>query len=221
RINEGEMPDFSEDFKFLEEISPERIQETIVRLCSTILPQNYRYNSFDDVQVLSPMHNGASGVRELNKELQQSLNGHSRVCWQGSERKFLIGDKVMQTKNNYDKDVFNGDLGRVSGVEREDGVLIVDFYGKRVEYAFEQLDELTLAYAMTIHKSQGNEFKAVIVPVATSHYIMLQRNLMYTAVTRARELLILVGEMKALAIAVRNDDVRERNTLLKKKLENN
>ena len=145
------------------------------------------------------MHNGSAGVRELNKELQRALNGQSKVCWQGSERKFLMGDKVMQTKNNYDKDVFNGDLGRISGVDKNDGILIVDFYGKKIEYTFEQLDELTLAYAMTIHKSQGNEFKTVIVPVSMSHYIMLQRNLIYTAVTRARELLILVGEMKALA----------------------
>jgi exodeoxyribonuclease V alpha subunit len=212
------MPSFSPDFKFLEEISPERIQETIIRLCSTILPQNYRFDPFDDIQVLAPMHNGAAGVRELNKELQRSLNGHSKLCWQGSERKFLMGDKVMQLKNNYVKDVFNGDLGRVCGVEKNDGLLLVDFYGKTIEYSFEQLDELTLAYAMTIHKSQGNEFKAVIVPVAMSHYIMLQRNLLYTAVTRARELLIIVGEMKALGIAVRNDEVRERNTLLRRRL---
>ncbi len=219
RIDAGEMPVFSPDFKLLEETSAENMQETIVRLCSTILPQNYQYDQFDDVQVLSPMHNGAAGVRELNRELQRALNGNSKLCWQGSERKFLMGDKVMQTKNNYDKDVFNGDLGRIAGVDKDDGILFVEFYGKKVEYTFEQLDELTLAYAMTIHKSQGNEFKAVIVPVSTSHYIMLQRNLIYTAVTRARELLILVGEMKALAIAVRNDEVRERNTLLRKRLQ--
>ncbi|MGA7162229.1 MAG: ATP-dependent RecD-like DNA helicase [Bacteroidota bacterium] len=219
RVNAGEMPVFSPDFKFLDETSGEHMQETIVRLSSTILPQNYQYDPFDDIQVLSPMHNGAAGVRDLNKELQAALNGHSKVCWQGSERKFLMGDKVMQTKNNYDKDVFNGDIGRISGVERNDGILIVNFYGKKIEYTFEQLDELTLAYAMTIHKSQGNEFKAVIVPVSMAHYIMLQRNLVYTAVTRARELLILVGEMKALAIAVRNDEVRERNTMLRQRLE--
>lgn len=218
KINNGELPEFSPDFKLLEEVSVENIRETIVRLCSTILPQNYRYDPVDDIQVLSPMHNGAAGVRELNKVLQHALNGHSKVCWQGSERKFLMGDKVMQTKNNYDKEVFNGDIGRICGVDKSDGVLIVDFYGRKVEYTFEQLDEVTLAYAMTIHKSQGNEFKAVIVPVTTSHYIMLQRNLIYTAVTRARELLVLVGEMKALAIAVRNDEVRERNTLLRKRL---
>lgn len=218
RINEGAMPKFSEDFQLMEETSQEAIQKKIVGLCSTILPQNFRYDAFDDIQVLSPMHQSLSGVRDLNKALQHALNGHAKVCWQGSERKFLLGDKVMQTKNNYDKDVFNGDIGRVAGVDKEEGLLLVNFYGHTVEYDFEHLDELTLAYAMTIHKSQGNEFKAVIVPLSMSHYIMLQRNLVYTAVTRARELLILVGEMKAIALAIRNDDVRERNTMLRERL---
>jgi exodeoxyribonuclease V alpha subunit len=124
----------------------------------------------------------------------------------------------MQIKNNYDKEIYNGDIGRVCGVEKEDGVLIVNFYDRRVEYTFDQLEELVLAYAMTIHKSQGNEFKAVIVPVTMSHYIMLQRNLFYTAVTRAREHLILVGDVKALAVALRNADVRQRHTTLRRKL---
>ncbi|MDE3056595.1 MAG: ATP-dependent RecD-like DNA helicase [Bacteroidota bacterium] len=218
RLNEGAMPEFGHDFRLIEEREQEEIQKKVVALCSTILPQNFRYDAFDDIQVLSPMHQSLSGVRELNKALQHALNGHAKVCWQGSERKFLLGDKVMQTKNNYDKDVFNGDIGRVSGVDKEDGLLLVNFYGRTVDYDFEHLDELTLAYAMTIHKSQGNEFKAVIVPLSTAHYIMLQRNLVYTAVTRAREQLILVGEMKALAIAIRNDDVRERNTMLRQRL---
>ncbi len=218
RINQGEAPKFSADFQLIEETSQEEIQKKVVGLCSTILPQNFRYDAFEDIQVLSPMHQSLSGVRELNKALQHALNGHAKICWQGSERKFLHGDKVMQVKNNYDKDVFNGDIGRVAGVDKEEGVLLVNFYGRTIEYDFEHLDELTLAYAMTIHKSQGNEFKAVIVPLSTTHYIMLQRNLVYTAVTRARELLILVGETKALAIAVRNNDVRERNTMLKQRL---
>ncbi len=218
KINSGDAPEFTEDFQFIEEHSPEKILSTIVGLCSTILPQNYRYDAFDDIQVLSPMHTSLSGVRELNKELQRTLNGHAKVCWQGSERKFLMGDKVMQIKNNYEKDIFNGDIGRVAGVDKEEGILIVTFYGRKIEYTFEQLDELTLAYAMTIHKSQGNEFKAVIVPITMSHYIMLQRNLLYTAVTRARELLILVGEKKALAIAIKRADVHERNTKLRDRI---
>jgi exodeoxyribonuclease V alpha subunit len=218
RMNHGEAPVFDDDFEFIDEPDPQKIQASIVRLCSSILPHNKQYDPFEDIQVLSPMHNTPAGVKELNKELQHVLNPHGRVCWQGSDRKFLLGDKVMQIKNNYEKEIYNGDIGRVTGVEKEDGILIVNFYDKRVEYSFDQLEELVLAYAMTIHKSQGNEFKAVIVPVTMSHYIMLQRNLFYTAVTRAREHLILVGDMKALAVALRNADVRERHTKLKRKL---
>lgn len=218
-INHGKYPQFTNDFQFIEEESPEAIKERIVGLCSTILPQNYRYNVFNDVQVLSPMNNTLCGVKELNKNLQHILNGHSRVCWQGTERKFLMGDKVMQIRNNYTKDVFNGDVGIITGVEKEEGILIITFYGRRVEYSFEELDELVLAYATTIHKSQGNEFKAVIVPMTLSHYIMLQRNLLYTAVTRAKELLILVGQKNALALAMKNTEVRERNTMLRKRLQ--
>jgi len=219
RINHGEHPTFAQDFQFIVEDSPDVIKERIVGLCSTILPQNFRYDIFNDVQVLSPMNNTLCGVKELNKHLQQILNGHSRVCWQGSERKFLVGDKVMQTRNNYTKDVFNGDVGRVLGVDKEEGILVVNFYGRKVEYTFDELEELVLAYATTIHKSQGNEFKAVIVPMSLSHYIMLQRNLLYTAVTRAKELLILVGQKNALAMAMKNINVRDRNTMLRKRLQ--
>jgi exodeoxyribonuclease V alpha subunit len=218
RINQGESPEFSKDFQIIPESDIKKIQETIIRLCTTILPHNHQLDPFEDIQVLSPMHHASAGVKELNKQLQQALNGHSRVCWQGSERKFLMGDKVMQVKNNYDKDIFNGDIGRVSGYDKEEGILLVTFYGRKVEYTYDELDELVLAYAMTIHKSQGNEFRAVIVPMVLSHYIMLQRNLLYTAVTRARELLVIVGEQRALAMAIRNDEVKLRNTLLKTRL---
>ena len=218
RINHGEQPQFSPDFVFMAEDDQMKSQAAIVSLCATLLPTNHRYDPFDDIQVLSPMHNSPTGVRDLNRELQKALNGHARMCWQGSDRKFLMGDKVMQTKNNYEKDVFNGDIGRVCGVDAEEGLLIVDFYGRKIDYDFERLDELTLAYAMTIHKSQGNEFKAVVVPVSMAHYIMLQRNLLYTAVTRARELIILVGEKRALAVAINNADVKKRNTMLQQRL---
>ncbi|MBW7888897.1 MAG: ATP-dependent RecD-like DNA helicase [Bacteroidetes bacterium] len=219
RINHGDAPEFTEEFQFIDADTPEKIREVIVQQCSTILPQNEQYNPFSDIQVLSPRNDGIGGVKDLNKELQHILNGTSRICWQGNERKFIMGDKVMQIRNNYDKDIFNGDIGRVAGVEKEAGKLIVDFYGKFVEYSFDQMDELVLAYATTIHKSQGNEFKAVIIPMTMSHYIMLQRNLLYTAVTRAKERLIIVGQKKALAVALNNIDVRERNTLLKKRLQ--
>jgi len=218
RINHGESPQFAEDFAFIDTDTPEEIQSLIVGLASTILPQNFQYNPLTDIQVLSPMNNGATGVKELNKKLQQVLNGHSAVCWQGSERKFLLGDKVMQLRNNYDKDVYNGDIGAVTGYDKEEGKLFVTFYGRKTEYGFDELDQLTLAYATTIHKSQGNEFKAVIIPVSMAHYIMLQRNLIYTAVTRAKERLYLIGQRKALAVAISNAETRQRNTMLMKRV---
>ncbi|MBI2428890.1 MAG: ATP-dependent RecD-like DNA helicase [Ignavibacteriales bacterium] len=218
RINHGDVPQFADDFNFIDADTPEEIQSHIVGLCSTVLPQNYRYDPLIDIQVLSPMNNGVTGVRDLNKKLQQVLNGHSTVCWQGSERKFLLNDKVMQLRNNYDKEVYNGDIGKVTGYDKEEGKIFISFYGKRVEYTFEELDQVALAYATTIHKSQGNEFTAVIIPVSMAHYIMLQRNLIYTAVTRAKQRLYLIGQRKALAVAINNADTRLRNTLLLKRL---
>lgn len=219
RINHGDAPQFADDFNFIDADTPEEIQSHIVGLCSTVLPQNYRYDPLVDIQVLSPMNNGLTGVRDLNKKLQHVLNGHSTVCWQGSERKFLLNDKVMQLRNNYDKEVYNGDIGKVIGYDKEDGKMFVSFYGKRVEYTFEELDQVTLAYATTIHKSQGNEFTAVVIPLSMAHYIMLQRNLIYTAVTRAKQRLYLIGQRKALAVAINNADTRLRNTMLLKRLQ--
>lgn len=218
RINHGDAPEFAGDFQFIDADTPEEIQSHIVGLCSTILPQNYRYDPLVDIQVLAPMNNGMAGVRELNKKLQHVVNGHSPVCWQGSERRFLVNDKVMQLRNNYEKDVFNGDMGTVTGYDKEEGKLFVQYYGKEIEYSFEDLDEVSLAYATTIHKSQGNEFNAVVLPIAMAHYIMLQRNLIYTAVTRAKERIYIVGQKKALAMAIRNADTRRRNTLLLRRL---
>jgi exodeoxyribonuclease V alpha subunit len=218
RINHGDAPDFADDFQFIAADTPEEIQSHIVGLCSTILPQNYRYDPLVDIQVLAPMNNGLAGVRELNRKLQHVLNGHSPVCWQGSERKFLVHDKVMQLRNNYEKDIFNGDMGTVAGYDKEEGKMFVQFYGKEIEYSFEELDEVSLAYATTIHKSQGNEFNAVVLPIAMAHYIMLQRNLIYTAVTRAKERIYIVGQKKALALAIQNADTRLRNTLLLRRL---
>lgn len=218
RINSGEEPEYAPDFRFIEADRPEEMQEHIVGLCSTVLPQNHRYDPFTDIQVLAPMNNGPAGVRELNKRLQQVLNGRSTVGWQGNDRRFLVRDKVMQLRNDYEKEVYNGDIGTVSGYDREEGRLFVEFDGRPVSYAFEELDALSLAYATTIHKSQGNEFDAVVIPLGMMHYIMLQRNLVYTAVSRARRHLFIVGQRKALAAAVRNTDARWRNTLLLQRL---
>jgi exodeoxyribonuclease V alpha subunit len=218
KINHGGEPVFAEDFQFIDADTPEQIQTQIVGLCSTVLPQNYQYDPLIDIQVLSPMNNTPSGVKELNKKLQQVLNGRSSVLWQGSERKFLQNDKVMQLRNNYEKEVYNGDMGKVIGVDKDDGKLYVSFYGKSVEYSFNDLDELVLSYATTIHKSQGNEFNAVVIPLSMSHFIMLQRNLIYTAITRAKQRLFLVGQRKALAVAINNANTRQRNTHMMKKL---
>ncbi|MFA6455797.1 MAG: ATP-dependent RecD-like DNA helicase [Bacteroidota bacterium] len=217
-INHGGEPEFAEDFQFIEAQAPEAIQSHIVGLCSTVLPQNFQYNPLSDIQVLSPMNNTLCGVKELNKKLQHVLNGKSSVCWQGSERKFLLNDKVMQLRNNYEKEVYNGDMGKIIGYDKEDGKLFITFYGKQIEYSFDDLDQLVLAYATTIHKSQGNEFNAVVIPLTMSHFIMLQRNLLYTAVTRAKQRIFLVGQRKALAMAIHNADTRLRNTRLMKRL---
>ncbi|MFA5833692.1 MAG: ATP-dependent RecD-like DNA helicase [Bacteroidota bacterium] len=219
KINHGGEPEFAEDFQFIEADAPEQIQSHIVGLCSTVLPQNFQYDPLIDIQVLSPMNNTLCGVKELNKKLQHVLNGKSSVCWQGSERKFLLNDKVMQLRNNYDKEVYNGDIGKIIGHDKEEGKLYVNFYGKRTDYSFDDLDQLVLAYSTTIHKSQGNEFNAVVIPLTMSHFIMLQRNLIYTAITRAKQRLFLVGQRKALAVAIQNADTRLRNTKLLKRLQ--
>ncbi len=218
-INHGGEPEFAEDFQFIDADAPEQIQSHIVGLCSTVLPQNFQYDPLTDIQVLSPMNNTLCGVKELNKKLQHILNGNSSVCWQGSERKFLLNDKVMQLRNNYEKEVYNGDIGKIIGYDKDDGKLFVSFYGKKIDYSFDDLDQLVLAYSTTIHKSQGTEFNAVIIPLTMSHYIMLQRNLIYTAVTRAKERIFLVGQRKALAVAINNADTRLRNTNLLKRLQ--
>lgn len=213
KINHGDAPEFAKDFIFIEEEN-ENVQNKIIQLAATILPMNFKFKPIDDIQILSPMHNGATGVRELNKALQKNLNGHQKILWRGKERNFHFGDKVMQVRNNYEKEIFNGDIGYVCDASIEDGILGIDYYGKRIEYTFDELDEITLAYAMTIHKSQGNEFPAVILPITMSHYIMLQRNLLYTAVSRAKQVVAIVGNKKALAIAIRTIETRHRNSTL-------
>ncbi len=214
-INLGEMPDVRNDrdadFFFLEVSEPDQVVETICGLCAARLPHTYRLNSIEDIQVLVPMYRGETGANNLNQVLQDKLNPRGQEMTRGGIR-FRVGDKVMQVRNNYDRDVFNGDIGRVHGIE--DDILHVRFQDRVLEYEFSELDELVLAYAMSVHKSQGAEFRAVVMPLTTQHYMMLQRNLLYTAITRARELVVLVGTKQALGMAVNSNRVAERHTTL-------
>ena len=169
------------------------------------------------IQVLTPMHRGLLGTINLNREMQSLLNPVGETLERGGSS-LRLGDKVMQLRNNYDKGVFNGDLGRIAAIDREEGSIKVDFYDKRVEYESDEIDEISLAYATSIHKSQGSEYPAVVIPLHTSHYLMLHRSILYTAVTRGKKLVVLVGSRKALAMAIRNVRLDKRNTGLKQKL---
>jgi exodeoxyribonuclease V alpha subunit len=223
RINRGEFPDLSRpprgqesDFHFLPEEDAERLQQLIVDLASRRLPARYGLDPLEDIQVLSPMRRGVIGAVQLNAALQTSLNparsGAMEVMRGG--RVFRAGDRVMQVRNNYDKEVFNGDIGRIARIDTQEQEAVVRVDGRPVTYDFSELDELTLAYAATVHKSQGSEYPAVILPIHTTHYPMLQRNLLYTAVTRAKRLLVVVGMKKALAMAVRNNATIRRASRL-------
>ena len=219
-INQGRFPDTSNgrdtDFFFMREDDPERAAETIVRLVKERLPRAYR-ESPDRIQVLTPMQRGVVGAANLNLLLQQALNPSGPSLGRGGYT-YRQGDRVMQLRNNYDKDVFNGDLGYIREVDTEERTLKVDFDGKWVEYDVTELDELTLAYATTIHKAQGSEYPIVVMPVLMTHFVMLQRNLIYTGITRAKKICVLLGAAKALAYAVRNVSVLKRNTRLKERL---
>ena len=219
-INQGRFPDTSNgrdtDFFFMREDDPERAAETIVRLVKERLPRAYR-ESPDRIQVLTPMQRGVVGAANLNLLLQQALNPSGPSLNRGGYT-YRQGDRVMQQRNNYAKDVFNGDLGYIREVDTEGRTLKVDFDGKWVEYDVTELDELTLAYATTIHKAQGSEYPIVVMPVLMTHYVMLQRNLIYTGITRAKKICVLLGAAKALAYAVRNVSVLKRNTRLKERL---
>ena len=219
-INQGRFPDTSNgrdtDFFFMREDDPERAAETIVRLVKERLPRAYR-ESPDRIQVLTPMQRGVVGAANLNLLLQQALNPSGPSLGRGGYT-YRQGDRVMQLCNNYAKEVFNGDLGYIREVDTEERMLTVDFYGKKVEYDVTELDELTLAYATTIHKAQGSEYPIVVMPVLMTHFVMLQRNLIYTGITRAKKICVLLGAAKALAYAVRNVSVLKRNTRLKERL---
>ena len=216
RINKGQMPDLSNgresDFFFVEQEDAEAAAGEIVDLIKTRLPAHYRVSP-RDIQVLSPMQRGSVGAANLNQMIQEAVNPGETGFRRGGVQ-FRTRDKVMQIRNNYEKEVFNGDIGIVESTDPEERELTVNFEGRSVSYDISELDELVLAYAVTIHKSQGSEYPIVVIPILMSHYVMLQRNLVYTGVTRAKKVLVLVGAKKALALAVRNSTVRKRNTLL-------
>jgi exodeoxyribonuclease V alpha subunit len=223
RINHGEMPlfrDDARDFFLFPTEEPEAAAARVVELVTTRIPTRFGLRGIFDVQVLSPMHRGQAGVAELNTVLQNALNPAApgkRETRHGA-RIFRVGDKVLQTRNNYDKQVFNGDLGRISAIDFEEQTVEVDFDGARVAYEFNELDELIHAFAMSVHKAQGSESRAVVLPILTQHYMLLQRNLLYTAVTRAKQLVVLVGSKKAIAMAVRNNKIARRNSRLANRL---
>ncbi|MBI1741882.1 ATP-dependent RecD-like DNA helicase [Candidatus Acetothermia bacterium] len=223
RINRGEFPDLkaqsSGDFFFLQQEDPAAAAELILDLVTRRLPARYRYDPIDDIQVLCPMYRGEVGADQLNRALQERLNPAEELGLPHAGRELRVGDKVMQIRNNYEKDVFNGDIGRVLDVDRIEQQVSVLFPGRgRVEYEVADLSELVPAYAITVHKSQGSEYRAIVLPLLTQHYVMLQRNLLYTALTRAKELAVLVGTKKALMIAIKNNPVVQRNSQLALKL---
>jgi exodeoxyribonuclease V alpha subunit len=223
RINRGEFPQTGsmiKDFFLFKEDDPQKAAELILDLMVRRISSKFGYNAQEDIQLLSPMHRGPVGVSALNEQLQAGLNPPSALKkeYTHGHRVIREGDRVMQIRNNYDKNVFNGDMGRVEGIDLEEQIVVVDFEGVQVSYEFHELDELMHAYAVSIHKSQGSEFPVVVIPLLTQHYMMLQRNLLYTGVTRARKMVVLVGSAKAVAMAVRNNRISERNTRLAERL---
>jgi len=225
RINQGLPPSFSSgdaevkrDFYFFDAENPEKVLETVRDLVRNRIPAKFGFNARDDIQVLSAMHRGVVGAQNLNTELQAILNPGKA----GMERRgvlFRTGDKVMQTSNDYDKDVYNGDIGIISSIDPEDQMLHVNFDGRHVAYDFQETDSLELAYCITIHKSQGSEYKAVIIPVHTTQFVMLQKNLLYTGITRGKKLVCLVGQKRAVMMAVQNVSAEPRFSSLYLKLQ--
>jgi exodeoxyribonuclease V alpha subunit len=224
-INHGTEPSSAPpggdgDFYFIEANEPEAIIERVVQLVRDRIPAKFKLDPFRDIQVLSPQVKTVLGVQNLNRELQAALNppqaGMKEV--KKYDTSFRVGDKVMQIRNNYDREVFNGDIGRVAEIDQQDQTLFVDYEGRMVEYDFADLDELQLSYCCSIHKSQGSEYPAVVIPVHMQHFVMLQRNLLYTGITRGRKLVALVGSRKALWKAYATADTKLRYSLLKWRL---
>ena len=221
RIREGELPELdggdTSDFYFVECEDPERAVDRVVSAVRERIPARFGFDALRDVQVLTPMHRGALGAQNLNAALQQALNPQARdgPRLERGEIALAPGDKVLQTENDYDRDVFNGDIGTVLSIDVEEASLAVDFDGRRVEYEASDLDALTLAYAITVHKAQGSEYPAVVIALSTQHYPMLERRLVYTAITRGKQLVVIVGQRRALEIALRRGAQSKRTTKLR------
>ena len=224
RVNQGRMPmlgferEKPQDFYFFPEDDPEYGAKTVVELVTNRIPQRFGFHPSDDIQVITPMHRGTAGAAALNLALQNTLNPGGEELVRGG-RTLRAGDKVMQIRNNYDKEVFNGDIGKVKSIDKEGQEVTVTFEGRDVTYDFSELDELVPAYAITVHKSQGSEYPVVVIPIFTQHYPLLQRNLLYTALTRGRKLTVVVGTKRALAIAVKNHTPVNRCTRLRERLQ--
>jgi len=223
KINEGiipylkSSPEKLQDFYFIPEEEPEKVLAMIITLVRERIPKRFRLDPLDDIQVLTPMHRGTVGAENLNMALQKALNPRDDGIVRGG-RNFRVNDKVMQIRNNYNKDVYNGDIGRITGIDEENQEVTVTIDERQVTYDYGELDELVHAYAVSVHKSQGSEYPAVVIPIVTQHYMLLQRNLLYTAVTRGRKLVVLIGSKRALAIAVKNNKTHRRYSLLKQRL---
>jgi exodeoxyribonuclease V alpha subunit len=220
KINQGVFPDISNgkdtDFFFIQQEDSTLAAAEIVNIVKNRIPKAYHI-SINDIQVLAPMQRSVVGATSLNVAIQEAVNPEGESLSRGGF-KYRKGDRVMQIRNNYDKDTYNGDIGIIRQVNTEDRSLTVLFDGRAVEYDITELDELVLSYAATIHKSQGSEYPVVVMPVLMSHYVMLQRNLIYTGCTRAKKVMVIVGTKKALGIAVRNMTVLKRNTMLAERL---
>ncbi len=224
-INQGKFPGFSQgdgDFFFFPAEDAAAAADWVLDLVTERIPRKFGFDPVQAIQVLSPIYRGPAGVTILNNRLQEELNPPRN---NKPERKlygtfFRLGDKVMQTQNNYDKDAYNGDIGFIRALDMIEQTLVVDFEGRLVTYDWSEADQLTLAYVISVHKAQGSEFPVIVLPVVTQHYTMLQRNLLYTAITRARQLCVLTGSRRAIGMAVRNNKVAQRFTGLEWRLTN-
>ena len=226
-MNSGEFPVEDEDkeppekdFWWIRQEDPERVRDLIVQMVCERIPEKYDLDPRHDVQVLCPMHKGEAGTQRLNQVLQEKLNplgpGEEEIA--RGHLKLRAGDRVLQLRNNYEKEVYNGDLGWISDIKREDREVLVEFDGRQVAYDSTELDELTLAYAVSVHKSQGSEYPAVVMPVLTQHFMLLQRNLLYTGLTRAQKLAVIIGGFKAMGIGLKSTRADKRYSHLRYRL---